>query len=189
MSGAEDPHSRNMVPRLDEMEPEATMTDALEFDLTFQDSEDEQELPAMEVQVSDTESVMTVRVDAIHHDPAEEDDRDSLAESSGDGEDESEVEEEIPFRHPGVRTSQRAFNSSASEFVRGVQATELFDAERPGGDQSYELCEWRWNNSSRRQDERHGQTGAGVVSSSSTHVASPTRSRRAGQQGEVVGEI
>ena len=106
-SGAEDPHSRNVVPRLDEMEPEVTVIEALEFDLTIQDSEDEQEPPAMEVQASDTESVVTVRAD----DPAEEDDRDSLAESSGDGEVESEVEEEIPFRHPGVRTSQRAFNS------------------------------------------------------------------------------
>ena len=95
-----------MVPRLVEREAEATFIDAFEFDLTIQDSEDEQEPQATQVQ-SDTESVVTVRADAICHDPAEEDDRDSSSASVCDG----EVESKIPFRHPGVRTSQRAFHS------------------------------------------------------------------------------
>ena len=110
-SGSEVSQSRNVVPRLDVREPEATLIDALEFDLTIQDSEAEQEPQATQVQGSDTESVVTVRADAIFLDPAEEDDRDSSSVSVCDGEVESEVEKDIPFRLPGVWTSQRAFNS------------------------------------------------------------------------------
>ena len=109
-SGSEVPQSRNVVPRLDVREPEATLIDALEFDLTMQDSEAEQEPQATQVHGSDTESVVTVRADAIFFD-AEEDDRDSSSVSVCDGEVESEVEKDIPFRHPGAGTSQRAFNS------------------------------------------------------------------------------
>ena len=65
--------------------------------------------------VADTDSVgsvTTVAAEAIPDDPAEEeDDRESLWSVGGDLESADDVEEEIPFRHPGVRTCQLGFRS------------------------------------------------------------------------------
>ena len=127
---SEVPEGRNVDPWLGEREPEATLIDALEFDLTILDSEDEQPPLATQVQGSNIESVVTVRADAIYYDPAEGEDRDSSSANVCDGEVEIEVEEEVPFRYPGVRTDSFQFIAS-SEFVRGVQTAELFDAQRP----------------------------------------------------------
>ena len=64
--------------------------------------------------VADTDSVgsvTTVVAEAIPDDPAEEDDRESLWSVGGDLESADDVEEEIPFRHPGVRSCQLGFRS------------------------------------------------------------------------------
>ena len=64
--------------------------------------------------VADTDSVAsvaTVVAEAIPHDPAEEDDRESLWSVGGDLESADDAEEEIPFRHPGVRSCQLGFRS------------------------------------------------------------------------------
>ena len=52
-----------------------------------------------------------VKVSAIPDDSAEEDDRESLWSVKGDLESADDVEEEIPFRHPGVRTCQLGFRT------------------------------------------------------------------------------
>ena len=49
--------------------------------------------------------------EAILHDPAEEHDRESLWSVGGDLENADDVEEETPFRHPGVRSCQLGFRS------------------------------------------------------------------------------
>ena len=59
--------------------------------------------------VADTDSVAsvaTVVTDATPDDLAEEDDRESLWSVGGDLESAHDVEEEILFRHPGVRSCQ-----------------------------------------------------------------------------------
>ena len=73
--------------------------------------------------VADTDSVAsvaTVVTDAIPDDPAEEDDRESLWSVYGDTESADDAEEEIPFRHPGVRTCQLG--------LRSLDVVQLCDA-------------------------------------------------------------
>ena len=59
-------------------------------------------------------NVATVVAEAID-DPAEENDRESLWNVDGDPESADDAEEEIPFRHPRVRTCQLGFKCDAFE--------------------------------------------------------------------------
>ena len=65
-------------------------------------------------------SVATVVAEAIPHDPAEKDDRESSV--WGDVESADDEEEEIPFRHPGVRSCQWGFRS-----LDVVQLCDVFE--------------------------------------------------------------